>query len=310
MINDSKASPLAHGGATCVYTEKKMGDVNLLIMQYRQPYMPQPLKPRVTFVDNALAEAMMLHSQCIPTGTGFMMSSTPIVNLMRFPAPMRLKNLRDQSLLIRALRMGRLSERDYDCMAKPIDDKRIALVNSIREHEKRQRRTIASIQEGAEAFHSDYKPRQGRKPWEFESVNEHLRYAAEIIKPPALIHSTRLRHDEHGIDFWYTFVTKGDVDIHLDINWLCEIAGVEKQPMVSRSEGRPFSDGLYNLRGVLMDKGFACDNTMTHLLLPSKDDDEHNMRTVFLYAPQSYVASMKEAGYEIPEGIRALMVDV
>lgn len=58
-----------------------------------------------------------------------------------------------------------------------------------------------------------------------------------------------------------------------------------------------------------MDKGFVCDNTVTQLLMPSEGEDEHDMRTAFLYAPKSHVAVMKEADWEIPEGIRVLMDD-
>ena len=308
-VNESKVSPLAHGVASRVFTEVKMGDVNLLVMQYRQPHMPQPLRPRATFIDNALAEAMMLHAQYVPTGTGFAMSSAPNSDLIRLPAPMRLNDLRDQSLWVRALRAGRVSEQAKERSAKLIDDKRIALVNSIKDHMRQQTEIIDSMQRGAEAFHFAYRPREGKRPWAFESVNEHLRYVAEAIRPPALIHCTRLRHEERGIDRWYAFATKGDVDVHLNIEWLCGVAEVEGRPMAMMSEGRPFSDGLCALRGVLMDKGFVCDNTVTQLLMPSEGEDEHDMRTAFLYAPKSHVAVMKEAGWEIPEGIRVLMDD-
>lgn len=129
------------------------------------------------------------------------------------------------------------------------------------------------------------------------------------MKPPALMHCTHVRHEERGIDLWHASVTKGDVDVHLNIDWLCSIAEVEKRPIARVSEGRPFSDGLRCLRGALMDKGFARGNTMTQPLIPSEEADEHAMRAAFLYAPESRAAAMRAAGWEIPEGIRALMED-
>ena len=267
VVNQSKAAVIPHGEGGSRLIEIKFDNVNLVVLQYPQPFMPLPDVIRATFIENELAEPIMLHMQSFFTQDGcHFMTRCSKLNDILMPDYMRVHNLKNQDAWVRALRLGTVARQQYDLLARRIDRGRLDLVLSIRARAAEIESAIASAQESVRRLAGD-----GAIGAAEDSFGRHVVFAREIGALPAFVHLTRLSNESVGVDEDYAFLTVGgDIDVHFDIARLCALAGVPAKATAMRTEGRPFEDGLAGLRTHLKLMGYRCSATATFVLLESE----------------------------------------
>lgn len=263
-VNQSKAAVIPHGEGKSRLIGVKFDQVDLVVLQYPQPFMPTPDVIRVTFIENELAEPIMLHMQSFFTKDGcHCLTRCPKLDDILMPDYMRVHNLKHQDVWVRALRFNLMARQQYDLLAHRVDRGRLDLVLSIRARDAELESAIASTRESVERVAGD-----GAIGAAVDSFGRHVALAREIGALPAFIHSTRLSNESLGVDEDYAFLTiGGDIDVHFDIARLCDLAGVPAKEMMMRTEGRPFEDGLAGLRTHLKLMGYRCSATTTFVLI-------------------------------------------
>ena len=263
-VNQSKAAVIPHGEGKSRLIGVKFDQVDLVVLQYPQPFMPTPDVIRVTFIENELAEPIMLHMQSFFTKDGcHCLTRCPKLDDILMPDYMRVHNLKHQDVWVRALRFNLMARQQYDLLAHRVDRGRLDLVLSIRARDAELESAIASTRKSVERVAGD-----GAIGAAVDSFGRHVALAREIGALPAFIHSTRLSNESLGVDEDYAFLTiGGDIDVHFDIARLCDLAGVPAKEMTMRTEGRPFEDGLAGLRTHLKLMGYRCSATTTFVLI-------------------------------------------
>lgn len=267
-VNQSKAAVVPHGDGKSRLIAVKFDQVDLVVLQYPQPFMPTPNVIRATFIENELAEPIMLHMQNFFTQDGcHCLTRCSKLDDILMPDYMRARNLKHQDVWVRALRFGTVAGRQYDLLTRRVDRGRLDLVLSIRARDAELESAIARARESVERAAGDEAIGAAEG-----SFGRHAALARKIGALPAFIHSTRLSNESLGVDEDYAFLTiGGDIDVHFDIGRLCDLAGVPVKEMAMRTEGRPFEDGLAGLRTHLKLMGYRCSATTTSVLIEPKE---------------------------------------
>ena len=262
-VNQSKVAAIPHGEGKCRLIGVKFDNVDLVVLQYPQPFMPAPEVIRATFIENELAEPIMLHMQTSLTKDGnHCLTRCPKLDDILMPDFMRAINLKCQDVWARALRFGSVTSQKYELFTHRINQKRLDLVQSIRTREGELESAIIEVQKSFDSVAGDEDIRSAE-----DSFSRHMVLAQKTGALPAVIHSTRLSCESLGIDETYAFLTIGDLDVHNDIGRLCDLVGIPAMTTAMRTEGRPFEDGLAGLRTRLQLMGYRCSVTTTFALL-------------------------------------------
>lgn len=271
-VNESKRGTAPYGMTSSPFQEVVFHDVRLLIVQYPEPFMPLPAKRlRLTFVDNELAESVMLHAQVIiDLDNNRVLTALPSLDNLELPAEESAKELRDKSLWVEALRAGRLNPELLESASERVELGRIALQNAMKTAKAERAADIRLLT--ARLRELGFEKKVSLMLSKESSFDKHYALAQALDSFPALVHVTKIEKEALGICEWYAFLSLAkDVDIHLDIARICAFANVPCKEMVQQTEGRPFCEGLAGLRTALDMHGFSCSITETYLLQEYED---------------------------------------
>lgn len=303
-VNESKVAAIPHGGPVNCISVVDVGDIDLVLIRYPQPFMPRSSAIRATFLENALAESIMLNSQLVVTRDGsHCMTKCAGLDDIRMPDFLRVGNSRCNDIWVRAMRGGSLALDVYRAFTHRVDDGRLELLRAIQERDSDLSQRVAGLNELLNALSND-----ARLADAADSAARHVALAEMLSSVPALIHSTRITSEVLGVDEIYSFLTVGDdVDVHFDIARLCDLAGVPLKDRACRTEGRPFGDGLAGLRTQMGLLGFRCSATETSILLPGAGGDPPLV--VPLYAGSGVVGTYLDMQREQKDALKSVVGD-
>lgn len=303
-VNQSKVAVIPHGEPRDRMAIVNFGAIDFVLLQYPQPTMPLPQVLRATFVENALAEPIMLHMKTMLTRDrqNFLIGCASEKDIC-MPDFVRANNPRYQDVWVRALRTGTVSYVQYKALTHRVDRGRVELLKALRKRESELDRDVAEVARTVKAKLAD-----GRSVPGGDSFSRHRTFAESLGRLPTVIHSTRIVSEAAGIDEVYSFLTIGDdIDVHLDIARLCDLASAPLKEMVVPTEGRPFEDGLAGMRTALKLMGFRCLPTETAILLPSGGSGGEGSVVVPLYVQMGIVEGYRNLRQDQKDSLRAIV---
>lgn len=298
-LGESKRAAIPHKEPRVCFAEIALGCVNLLILQYPEPTMPLPEKRmRVTFLENELAEAIMLHAQCVQMPhADSVLTGLPDIDQIRFPDFMQIGKKRCHGLWLDGIRRGTVSQLDYYLLHQRVDQGRIELVKTVVAHRKGHERALADMEDTLNVLKQELD--QALPKATSHNITRQLWLARRLHLFPTLLHVTKIANESIGVFEDYAFLTVADdIDVHCDIDRLCELSNSSKRPMAISTEGRPFSEGLGGLRTLLRISGYVCFDTATYLLSEQDDLESEQYEPELLYTSPDLASLYRGADEE------------
>ena len=260
-VNQSKAETVPHGNPVELIKGVEVGPVCFFIVQYRSSMLFDVDSLRLSFIDNALSETIMLFSQrALDKQLRFELCKAPGIQDVEMHSSLRVNNKRYQSLWLTLLREFPgcdLVQTNY----RRIENQRVSLLKALKQRDFETDRRIDSLKSQYLAWSKEPKADANHNLGAL-----HLSFASFLGLQVVLMHNCGIYNSDNELVLNYAFMTIGDIDIHLGYKKLQDLLGTDIEGPFVVTEGIPFADGLMSARGAILRRGYLCSRVLTRLL--------------------------------------------